>query len=183
MAVVVGTLLATSTAADPHSGESGAPGTIEFVGKNLIATANGSFHDWKVVDSQIDLDSPEDSFAVVEVQLASVDTGIERRDDHLRNPDFFEVDTYPVATARLHSPRAIVTAEDAAPRYSVQIDLDLHGVKKTLEGELTLKSRSPLVIEGSVEIDRTAFQVGPAPSRWNPMTPRASIAVRFRVEL
>jgi polyisoprenoid-binding protein YceI len=158
------------------------PGTLEFVGKNLLATADGRFHDWRIVDSHLDLERPESSFAVVEVQLASVDTGIRRRDDHLRNPDFFEVDTYPVATARVHSPRPLAAAEDGRERFAVRIDLDLHGVQKTLDGEVTLASRDPLAFEGELTIDRTQFGVGSKPSRWNPMAPRAEIPVRFRVE-
>ncbi len=30
----------------------------------------------------------------VTIDPASIDTGVQRRDDHLRNPDFFEVETY-----------------------------------------------------------------------------------------
>ena len=36
-------------AADP-----GAPGEITFVGKNAFATANGTFHVWRVVDRSVE---------------------------------------------------------------------------------------------------------------------------------
>ena len=157
-----------------------------FVGKNLIMKAKGTFHDWRVVESSVDLDVLGDAFAVVEVQLASVDTGIEGRDDHLRNPDFFEVDTYPVAIVRVHSPEPIpheTNETEEQPRFAVQFDVNLHGVEKTIEGEIVLITTDPIVIEGELVIDRMAFGVGPEPGFWSPMVPKAQIPVRFRVEL
>ena len=95
-------------AADP-----GAPGEITFVGKNAFATANGTFHLWRVVDRSVDLNDPGASWAEVEIDLASVDTGIERRDDHLRDPDFFEVETWPLARVRAHSLTSADVDEEA----------------------------------------------------------------------
>lgn len=163
-------------AADP-----GAPGEITFVGKNAFATANGTFHVWRVVDRSVDLDDPGASWAEVEIDLASVDTGIERRDDHLRDPDFFEVETWPLARVRAHSLTSADVDEEGRPRFAVRFDLDLHGVEKTLEGEVVLVGRDPMTFEGSLVVDRTAFGVGPAPSRWSPMSIDAEIPVRFRV--
>ena len=60
---------------------------------------------------------------------------------------------------------------------------DLHGVQKTLEGEITLVSESPLAFEGGLVIDRLEFGVGAPPRRWNPMSIEAGIPIRFRVEL
>ena len=158
------------------------PGWIKFVGKNLIMKAKGRFHEWRIVESSIDPASLEDAYAVVEVDLSSVDTGIERRDKHLRTPDFFEVETYPVATVRVHSPRPIDDPESAHPRYAARFDINLHGVDKTVEGEIELISPDPVVFEGELVIDRTDFGVGPTPSGWSPMTPKAEIPVRFHVE-
>ncbi len=158
------------------------PGWLKFVGRNLIMKAKGTFHEWRIVESSIDPASLEDAYAVVEVDLSSVDTGIERRDDHLRTPDFFEVETYPVATVRVHSPRAIDDPEGEHPRYAAQFDINLHGVDKTVEGEIELISADPVVFEGELVIDRTDFGVGPKPSGWSPMAPKAKIPVRFHVE-
>ena len=158
------------------------PGTLEFVGKNLIMKAKGTFHQWRVVESSVDMDAIGDAFVVVEVELASLDTGIERRDNHLRNPDYFEVDTYPVARVRIHSPQPIRAEADERPRFAVQFDVNLHGVDKTLEGEIVLIETNPLVFEGNLTIDRLEFGVGPKPGFWSPMVPKAEIPVRFHVE-
>lgn len=196
LALVLGcVLVAVPVVAEDVEVAAAPPGTLKFVGKNLMMKAKGTFHDWRVVESSVDLDAIADAFAVVEVQLASVDTGIEGRDDHLRNPDFFEVETYPVATVRLHSPEPIPdeggktdeseeSDETAAQlRFAVHFDVNLHGVEKTVLGEIVLINTNPLVFEGEVVIDRMAFGVGPEPGFWSPMVPKAEIPVRFHVEL
>ena len=159
------------------------PGTLEFIGKNAIMKAKGTFHEWRVVERSVDMDAIGDAFVVVEVQLASVDTGTERRDDHLRDPDFFEVDTYPVAMVRVHSPRPIEEETSEQPRFAVRFDVNLHGVDKTLDGEIVLVDTDPLVFEGSLTIDRMEFGVGPKPGFWHPLVPKAEIPVSFHVEL
>ncbi len=173
---------ASGQAQDADGTASTPPGTIEFTGKNLFATANGTFHSWRLVAAAVDPDALEASTATVEIDLASVDTGIERRDDHLRNPDFFEVERFPVATVRFHSAERDGETEAGEPRYRAKFDIDLHGVRKTLDGEVVRVSEDPLAFEGSLVVDRTAFGVGGAPSRWNPMAVRAEIPVSFRVE-
>jgi len=157
------------------------PGQIEFVGRNAFATADGTFHTWRVVERSIDVDDPRESWAVVEIDLASVDTGIERRDDHLRDPDFFEVENWPTARVRAHSLEPIGTDEEGRPRFSARFDVDLHGVEQTLDGEVVLVESDPATFEGTLVVDRTRFGVGPEPSRWNPMSIDAAIPVRFRV--
>jgi len=184
LALVLGSLLiGNPSAAEDAEVVVAPPGTLEFVGKNLIMKANGIFHDWRVIESSVDPDAIEDAFVVVEVALASLDTGIERRDDHLRNPDFFEVETYPLATVRIHSPRPIEDPSGEHLCFAVRFDVDLHGVEKTLDGEIVLLGSSPLVFEGKLTIDRMEFDIGPKPGFWSPMVPKAEIPVSFRVEL
>jgi polyisoprenoid-binding protein YceI len=187
LAIVLGSVLAVMPiVAEDMEPAVAPPGMLKFVGKNLIMKAKGTFHDWRVVESSVDLDALGEAFAVVEVQLASLDTGIEGRDDHLRNPDFFEVDTYPVAFVRVHSPEPIAgetNETEEQPRFAVQFDVNLHGVEKTVGGEIVLINADPIVIEGELVIDRMEFGVGPEPGFWSPMVPKAEIPVRFRVEL
>jgi polyisoprenoid-binding protein YceI len=159
------------------------PGVIEFVGKNMIATANGVFHSWHIVESHVDAATINESFALIEVDLASVDTGNNRRDDHLRDPDFFDVETYPVARVRVHSARPNGQTDEGRPRFAVNFDIDLHGVQQTLAGEIVMLSEIPLVFEGRLIVDRTKFGIGPPPSGWKPLAVGAEIPIRFEVEL
>lgn len=176
---------ASEAASNPESNVDGeaSQARLEFVGENLFSTANGRFHTWRVLESVIDLESVERSEATIEVDLTSVDTGNSRRDDHLRDPDFFETETYPTATVRGHSLVGSGESEAGNPLYVAQFDIDLHGVQKTLSGEVELMSASPVIFEGRLVVDRLDFGVGPKPSRWNPMSIEVEIPVRFRIEL
>ena len=158
------------------------PGVIEFVGENMIATANGVFHRWRIVESRVEAAAIDESFALIEVDLASVDTGNSRRDDHLRDPDFFDIETHPVARVRVHSARPNGQTDDGHLRFDVDFDIDLHGVQQTLAGEVVVVSEIPLVFEGRLIVDRTKFGVGPPPSRWKPLAVKAEIPIRFEVE-
>ena len=86
-----------------NSDEVDAQGEIHFVAKNMMATADGTFHRFKITESHVVPDAIEESHVTVEVDVASVDTDNKRRDDHLRTPDFFEVERWPTATVRVAS--------------------------------------------------------------------------------
>jgi hypothetical protein len=77
--LMLGTGVTHSVRADEDATKSKAPGRFEFIAKNLLSTARGMFHEWRLVESHPDLDQLDQSFAVVEVTQASVDTGSRRR--------------------------------------------------------------------------------------------------------
>jgi polyisoprenoid-binding protein YceI len=71
---------------------------IQFSVKHLgISTASGTFTSFT---GTIDADEQNPTAAKVDVQIetASINTRDEKRDAHLRSPDFFDVDTYPTLT-------------------------------------------------------------------------------------
>ena len=71
---------------------------IQFSVKHLgISTARGTFTSFT---GTIDADEQNPTAAKVDVQIetASINTRDEKRDGHLRSPDFFDVDTYPTLT-------------------------------------------------------------------------------------
>jgi polyisoprenoid-binding protein YceI len=45
-------------------------------------------------------DNPLDSSVTASIDLSSIDTGNQQRDDHIRSADFFEVEKYPTMTYR-----------------------------------------------------------------------------------
>ena len=68
------------------------------------------------------------------IDVASIDTGNTKRDDHLRSPDFFDVAKYPTMTFKS---RKITPAGDK--KWKVTGDLTMHGVTK----EVTLDVEGP----------------------------------------
>ena len=73
---------------------------LEFAVTHMkFTTAKGRFLDF---DGMIVFDEEDvgNSRVEVTIETGSIDTGNRDRDAHLRSPDFFEADTYPVATFR-----------------------------------------------------------------------------------
>lgn len=160
-----------------------AKGSIEFVAGNMFQTAHGSFQRWKIAASRVDPEDVAGSFVEIEVDVASLETGIEGRDEHLRTADFFEVETYPTALIRVHGAEKLAGTAEGKGRYRAKFDIDLHGVERTLPGEFMLLEGTPAVVEGDLLMNRLDFEVG-APRRfWNPLSITEEISVSFRAEL
>src|SRR5713226_5771672 len=68
--------------------------TIGFSVHQFLGTTHGKFTKF---DGKIDVDRehPENSSVTVRIAVRSIDTGIAKRDNHLRSPEFFAVETYP----------------------------------------------------------------------------------------
>lgn len=161
----------------------GAKGRIGFVGRNVFGRAPGTFSEWRVGSAVVDLERPAVSDVLIEVVLASVDTGNADRDEHLRTADFFDVETHPLARVRGHSARPLDPSAGGHPRHAVRFEVDLHGVQKSIDGEVEILETDPVVVEGGFLIRRTDFGIGSPPSRWNPMSIDDEVPVRFRIEL
>lgn len=107
--------------------------TVEFVGRHLMITkVRGRFTDFagEIVIGE----APADSSVEVTIRAASVDSSDEKRDGHLRSPDFLNVEQYPTITFR-----------------STSVDLGRDGSAK-VTGDLTLRDVTrPVVLD--VEFD------------------------------
>jgi polyisoprenoid-binding protein YceI len=85
--------LAGTWKADPVHSE------IAFSVRHLmVSKARGRFtsYDVTVVTSE----DPLASAVTATIDLASIDTGNEQRDNHLRSADYFEVEKYPIQAVR-----------------------------------------------------------------------------------
>lgn len=61
----------------------------------------------------------------ITIDVASIDTGVDKRDEHLKSPDFFDVKTYPTMTYTSNN----ITAQGNGS-YKVEGTLTMHGVSK-----------------------------------------------------
>jgi len=77
---------------------------ISFTARHMmISKVRGQFREFS---GMIEIaDAPEQSRAEVTIQAASVDTGDENRDRHLRSPDFLDVERFPQIRFRSTSVR------------------------------------------------------------------------------
>lgn len=162
-----------------EEGESSAPGKIEMVSKNKIATAHCIFDDWKFTDVHIDREGIGESYVNIEVNIQSFDSKIEKRNHHLMEEEFFHVEKYPTATIKIHD----VSATEGEGNYHGKIDLNIRGVEKTLDLDFNLTDTNPMQVSGEVVILRTDFGIGEPYKRLNPMSIEDEVPLTFSATL
>ena len=100
--------------------------SLEFAAKHaLVTTVRGRFSDFTGT-LNLDGSNPERSSAEVSVQLASVDSRSAQRDEHLRGPDFFDVEKFPTMTFRSTG----AELGDEPGSYVLTGDLTIRGVTR-----------------------------------------------------
>jgi polyisoprenoid-binding protein YceI len=133
---------------------------IQFTARHMmIAKTRGRF---RTFSGTINIDEvPERSSVVATIEAASIDTGDEQRDQHLRSPDFLDVERYPQITYRSTSIRP-----GAGDRWEVAGNLTLRDVTRpvTLDVEFCGAQRDPwgnmrAGFLGTTEIDREDFDI------------------------
>ena len=103
--------------------------SVEFVARHLMVTkVRGAF---KEFSGTIDVaEDPGQSRVSVDIALASVDTGDEQRDGHLKSPDFFDLENHPAMTFRS---TGLAPAGDT---WALNGDLSIKGVTQPVTLEL-----------------------------------------------
>ena len=110
----------------------------------------------------LDAADPTKSTFNLELQVANVDTHNDKRDAHLKSPDFFNAKQYPTITFKSKS----VKAGSAANMLEVTGDLTMHGVTKSvmISVELTGKGEFPpgtqrAGVEATFTVKRSEFDM------------------------
>ena len=98
--------------------------TIAFSVHQFLGTTHGKFTKF---DGKIDIDRerPENSTVTARIDVRSIDTGIVKRDNHLRSAEFFNVEKYPEIIFKSHSVK-----QAGAQAGNIAGDLTMHGVTK-----------------------------------------------------
>jgi len=110
--------------------------SIEFTAKHMMVTnVKGHFNGFSGT-VHIDEAHPANSNVDVNIDVASLTTGADARDGHLRSADFFDVEKYP--TASFKSTRVEQAGED---RLRVVGDLTVHGVTKPVTLDVTIEGK------------------------------------------
>jgi polyisoprenoid-binding protein YceI len=153
---------------------------VEFSARHMmISTVKGRFTD---VQGTIVTDMTDHSKASVDVTIttASINTGDEQRDGHLKSPDFFDVAKYPTITFKSTK----VVAEDAE-HLNVVGDLTIHGVTRSVElkTELSGQGKTPYGVEvagftATTSINRKDFGL-----EWNVALETGGVLVGEQVKI
>jgi polyisoprenoid-binding protein YceI len=132
---------------------------VQFSTKHMmVTTVRGTFRE---VAGSVTLDPsrPEDARGEFTVEVASLSTGVEPRDAHLRSADFFAATTWPTA-------RFVVTtvAPAGASRYSVTGDLTIRDTTRPITFEVEvlgfhtgMNGARRVGLHASARLDREAF--------------------------
>lgn len=109
---------------------------IEFSVKHMMITrVRGSFSSF---DGTLDvnLENPEESYVEGTIDVASINTHEEDRDNHLRSDDFFDVENYP--TMDFESTRIEQIGDD---HYKVYGDLTIKGQTREIVWDVIHEGR------------------------------------------
>lgn len=145
----------------------------------MITTVRGSFNELEG-EFVADLEDLSRSHASVIVQAASVDTRNAQRDEHLRSPDFFDVERFPTisfestAIEEIRERAYIVTGNLTIRDVTQQITipLELAGVMVDSFGETRAG------FEGSRRIRRRDFGL-----EWNMPMDKGGVLVSEKIDL
>ena len=144
-AVVIAGLTSVSSANETYKfDQSGS--TIGFSVHQFLGTTRGKFTNF-TGRIEIDREHSENSSVTAQIDLRSIDTRIKKRDDHLRSPEFFNVEKFPKMTFKSRS------VKRTGPQSGdILGDLTMHGVTKTVT--LHVKLLTPIN-----EANRTRWSV------------------------
>jgi polyisoprenoid-binding protein YceI len=121
-----------------------------------ITRITGRYNDYRIDLDYVDKDFTKSKLSAI-IKAASIDTGIDGRDEHLRSSDFFDTETYPEITFR--SDRIVRTDTG----YKAIGDFTMHGVTKEVEIPFKITGvdgENTIGISARMSIDRTEFGVG-----------------------
>ena len=106
---------------------------------NNVSYNYGRFNEF-TGEIMISADAVTERTVEFEVKAASVDTGNEKRDQHLRSSDFFSAKQFPLITFKSTK---VIEKESKKDVLEVTGDLELHGVKKsiTVDAEITGRAK------------------------------------------
>ncbi len=125
--------------------------SVEFKVRHLmISNVRGQFHG---VKGMVDLKGGDLSGSVLDVTIdaSSIDTGVEKRDVHLRSPDFLDVEKFPSLTYRS---REVTTVE--AGQMKVVGDLTIRGVTREVVLDVEGPTQALTDPSGNVRIGASA---------------------------
>ncbi|HEU4391550.1 MAG TPA: YceI family protein [Blastocatellia bacterium] len=154
--------------------------TIAFSARHLVINdVPGRFREFAGT-IQYDPDDPAKSSVTFKAKAASLDTGVEQRDNHLRSADFFDVANYPEITFK--STRIEKKAQND---YIANGDFTLRGVTKQLALPFKLYGtvKDPwgkirLGVEAGTTINRQDYGV-----KWNQVLDGGGLAVSNEVKI
>ncbi len=157
--------------------------SIEFAVKHMmITTVRGRFKNARATLT-LDEENPDQSSVEVEIEAASLDTGVDDRDKHLRSGDFFDVEKYPTLTFK--SKRIEGAHREEGDKLKVVGELTIREttLEVTIAAVFDGEGKDPwgkqrAGFHGSTEIDRREWGL-----KWNQAIETGGVLVANKVRV
>jgi polyisoprenoid-binding protein YceI len=146
---------------------------LQFVARHFfVSKIRGRFLDFS--GTIVVGDTAVDTTVHGTAQAASIETGDEARDDHLRSTDFFDVEQWPTLTL------VGKVVEPTRQGYLLRTDLTIRDVTRPVDFDLVMGTGSPTVLRATAyaTINRKDFGL-----RWNATLETGGVVVADQVEL
>lgn len=150
---------------------------VGFIARHMLSKVRGRFASF---DGWIEIaERPEDSRVEVQIDAASIRTDQEMRDDHLRSPDFLDVETYPTLSFQSRDVR--LTGGDT---FQLVGDLTIRDVTREValdarfRGSGRLHGGTLAAFSAATEIDREDWGM-----TWNVAVETGGLLVGKKVEI
>lgn len=142
---------------------------VNFAVDHFFTPVRGSFEDFEI-DLAYDPEHPENSRVSAKIAVASVDTGNQKRDDHLRSADWFEAEKHPYMTFESTEVRRVAGGRLVADgiltikgrEHRTLLPINLLGTKEIPPKmqEMLGGSKEVASFEAATTVDRGDFGVG-----------------------
>jgi len=169
---LAGTALADTYTVDKNHSEAA------FQVRHILTKVRGTFRDFAGTINY-DKAKPENSTVEFRIKTTSIDTGNQKRDDHLRTPDFFDVATHPEIVFK-----STKVVAKGANKFDVTGDFTMHGVTKSITlpvtflGEQKFMKGSKAGFETAITINRKDYGLN-----WNRALESGGVLVGEEVEI
>ncbi|HEV8563809.1 MAG TPA: YceI family protein [Actinomycetota bacterium] len=152
--------------------------TVEFVARHMLTKVRGRFTEFS---GGFEIgERPEDAKVGVEIRAGSIQTNTTMRDDHLKSPDFLDVETFPVLSFSSTAFRPTGGTE-----FELEGDLTIKDVTRqvTLKGEVIgwgpdTEGTPMLAASAKTTIDREDWGM-----TWNMVVETGGFLVSKRVDI
>ncbi len=127
--------------------------TIEFVGSKVTGSHDGGFNEF-TGEFYMQGDDFTTAQGKVEIDMKSIWSDNERLTGHLKNEDFFEVETYPTSTF------VCKTVKKEGDQYTISGTLTMHGITKAIEFPAEIsKSGDEITLNAEFTIQRFDWDI------------------------
>jgi len=138
------------------------------------------FESFKVTKASFDPKNIEGGKATIEIDTSSLKTGSDKRDNHLKTPDYIDASKYATITVDIDKVK-----KKAGKTYTAEATVNFHDVKKTIPVTFDVVDAKDnwVQIKGEAAFSRLDFNVGrPADAATEAVAPDLTVKLALKLK-